>query len=304
MRLIINETAAWICVLLGAGIQTAALAWRLKEQNRLKAARAWALLLPAAAGLLAAKGGFEALQTQESYAQFRWCYTCGLLGMMAGTALCARISGVSPLRTLDGTAVSLCAAMAAARLAQRWLGETGMGPILDSPGLFAMVNDWDEPVLATFLIEVLVCLLAGLGTWIWKRRKERAEGNSLCLALLLMMIPQILTEQFRSGEYLRFMMMRLEQALYALVSLGTLIYLCRKAAVLRLRGWKSWLPAAVFTALAGVIALVQFMLDGKVADCPAEICWTLYALAIAGMLAAGWAAVHGAETAERKGKTE
>ena len=43
MRLIINETAAWICVLLGAGIQTAALAWHLKKQNRLKAARAWTL---------------------------------------------------------------------------------------------------------------------------------------------------------------------------------------------------------------------------------------------------------------------
>ena len=101
-----------------------------------------------------------------------------------------------------------------------------MGPILDAPGFWAMMNDWDEPVLAVWMIETGICLLAAAAAAWLARRKGRRPGSAFAGATFLM-IPQILAEQFRSGEYLRFMMMRLEQALFALLAPGgAVIWLC------------------------------------------------------------------------------
>ena len=152
MKMVHEPANAWICLLAGALIQGFFLLRSLRGQGKGGMKSLWLPILPVGLGLGLARGGFELLQAEESLAAFRWCYTLGLAGLVGGTALAARLAGAGMARTLDECAAGFCLTMAFARLAQRWLGETGMGPILDAPNLFTMVNEWEEPVLSTWLI--------------------------------------------------------------------------------------------------------------------------------------------------------
>lgn len=279
-----NPAAAWICAAAGIILHWAALARSLGKRGKLTPGTAVCLLLPGMLGLLFARCGFTLLGWDSEYASFRWCYTTGLLGLAAGTALAARAAGVKALPVLDETAAAACLCMAAARLSQRWLGETGMGPILENEGILTMLSEWEEPVLAVWAIETGICLLAAAAAAVMNRRRPRAAGGTFCAVVHFLMNPQILAEQFRSGEYLKFMMMRLEQALFALAGLGTLIWLCEKYRRTAGRpGPAAYAPAAGYLACAGIIAFAEFTLDGKLAEIPAAASWTLFGAAAAGM---------------------
>jgi len=289
MRMLFLPGAAWACALAGAAVLEIMLWKSLQRQGKWQARTAWTLLLPLALGIGLGRAGFEILQVLEDYSAFqwtfRWCYTAGMAGLSLGIWACARLCGAQTGRTLDETAAALCLAMAAARGAQRWLGETGMGPILDAPGFWAMMNDWDEPVLAVWMIETGICLLAAAAAAWLARRKGRRPGSAFAGATCLMMALQILAEQFRSGAYLRFMMMRLEQILYLIWLLCAMLW-AEKALARKGRGLRNWGGAAALLLMAGGIAAAQFMLDGKLLpEWPKAVGWTLYGLMIAGMAA-------------------
>ncbi len=285
MKLEMNPGAAWACLAVGMLLCVLPLVRSLKKAGRLCAKNAWALVLPAALGLIAARGGFELLQMGDAFSSFRWCYTAGLAGMACGTVLAARVCGADGWTALDESAPGLCLGMALARAAQRWMGEAGIGPILEKPNLLSMVNDWEEPVLATWAVEALACLAAAGIVAAAGRRQPRRRGGSFWLAVFLMLIPQILTEQFRSGAYLRFEMMRLEQARFALLTLGGILWLCGGTRRNGEDGFlRTWWPGPAFVACCGVVAALQFMLDGKLMEWPAWLCWTLYAMTIGIML--------------------
>jgi hypothetical protein len=224
-----------------------------------------------------------------------------LLGLCLGTGLAARIRGAKVAGILDETAAATCIAMALARLSQRWLGETGMGPILDEAGFWAMINDWEEPVLAMWMLEAGACVLAAAATGLWHRRSSCAAGGTFCGMIHFLLDPQILLEQFRSGEYMRFMMMRLEQALFALFGFGVLIWMA-------VRYWKAggranaWIPAALNLVMAGIIALAEFLMDGKILDdFPEAGAWTMFAAALAGMIVTAiWAVRRTDRTVEKR----
>ncbi len=304
MTILENHGAAWACTAAGLLLYTAWLCRCLGKGGHLKAGKAWCLLLPAALGLLCAKGGYLLLQWEETLSAFQWCYTTGLLGLIAGTALAARLCGADPLKTLDETAAAACLCMAAARLAQRWLGESGLGPILDSEGFLTMVNDWEEPVLATWMIETFLCLLAGGATALWRRRLPRAVGGTCAGMVHFLLDPQILAEYFRSGDYLRFMMMKLEQAVFAVTGLAVLILLgIRLRRTKPVKALNAFAPAIGYTALAGMIALAEFLLDGKLVDAfPAPISWSMFGMSVAGMIALAVWAVRRVDKAENRGK--
>ena len=150
-----------------------------------------------------------------------------------------------------------------------------------------MLNDWDEPVLAIWMIETGICLLAAAAAAWLSRRKGRRPGSAFAGATCLMMTLQILAEQFRSGAYLRFMMMRLEQVLYLAWALAA-VFLAEKRRARRLgrKGPGAYPGVFALLALAAGIALCQFMLDGKLLpEWPKAVGWTLYGLMIAGMAA-------------------
>ena len=52
--------------------------------------------------------------------------------------------------------------------------------------------------------------------------------------------------------------------------------------------------------MAAVIALTEFMLDGKLADCPETVCWGLFGFAVVAMAALALFAVR---RLDRAGKT-
>ena len=302
MQMIYQPAAAWSCVIAGLLLHAGWLGTRLKRHGGITGFHGLDLLLPGALAILCAKGGFELLQTGESYAVFRWCYTTGLLGLCLGTGLTARIRGAKVAGILDETAAATCIAMALARLSQRWLGETGMGPILDEAGFWAMINDWEEPVLAMWMLEAGACVLAAAATGLWHRRSPRAAGGTFCGMIHFLLEPQIMLEQFRSGEYMRFMMMRLEQVLFAQFGLGTLIWLGVRIRKAGSRGAAAWAPAAAYLMLAGAIALAEFLLDGKIMDAfPEAAAWAIFATALAGMIAtAVWAVRRLDQVAEKQ----
>ena len=295
-----NQAAAWACVAAGLLLYTAWLGRCLGKAGGLKAGKAWCLLLPPALGLACARVGYMLLQWEETLASFQWCYTTGLLGLIAGTALAARFCGSRPARILDETAAAACLCMAAARLAQRWLGESGLGPILDSESFLTMVNDWEEPVLATWMIEAFLCLLAAGATVLWHRRAPRAAGGTCAGMIHFLLDPQILAEYFRSGDYLRFMMMKLEQAVFGMVGVAILIRMgirLRKAKPVK--AISAFAPAIGYTALAGVIALAEFLLDGKIVDAfPAPVSWGMFSASVIGMIALAVWAVRRVDRAE------
>ena len=302
MPMKMNSGAAWACAGAAAILAAAGLYTALKRLGKFRPRLCWTLLLPGILGLGLARAGFELLQWDEPYAAFRWCYTMGFFGMTLGAAVAARAADASAAETLDGCAAAFCLAMAVGRLAQRWLGEAGMGPILDEGGWFTMLNDWDEPVLSAWLVETICCLAAAGATLAAGRRKPALPGGTFCLAVFFLMAPSVLTEQFRSGAYLRFMMMRLEQALYALGMLHALFWLGRRIGRLNpSAGIRAYAPCGIFLILCGGIALIQFILDGKIASWPPALCWALYGGMIAGMLGLGIWTCRRADQALEKG---
>lgn len=290
MPLVQNDWAMLACALAAAAAEGLLVWLALRKAGVAALPRTLAALLPGLYLFIFAKAGYELLQFGEPVSLFRWCFTAGLLGLIAGSWHAARLCRIPAMPLLDRTAPGLCLAMALLRLGQRWLGEVGFGPLLEEGSLlcrppFVMMNDWDEPMLAIWLLEMLAALIA-LGLTVLSVRKQKgAPGVSLCRAVFLLTIPQLLLEQFRSGHFMRFRMMRLEQAVLALAALAALCCLC--AAIARRkpgRRWAAFWPAAVFVLLAAVIAVIQFVLDGKLFELPDAASWTIYVLAVLGML--------------------
>jgi len=64
----------------------------------------------------------------------------------------------------------------------------------------------------------------------------------------------------------------------------------------------AWIPAAVYLMMAGVIALAEFLLDGKIMDgFPKTAAWAMFIMALAGMIAMAVLAVRRADkTAENR----
>ena len=300
-----NPAAAWICALAGIVLHGAALARSLGKRGRLSPKTAAVLLLPGLLGLLSARGGFELLGWDTEYASFRWCYTTGLLGLAAGTALAARAAGAKILPALDETAAAACLCMAAARLSQRWLGEVGAGPWLEENSIFRgsfliLRNQWDEMLAAIFIPEALAALAAaGIAGVLLKGRKNHSDettaGYVSGVTVLLLTIPQILLEQFRTGHYMHWRMVRAEQVLCALAALSVILFFS-------IRRWKTCreyaggtiLPIIIYLLFCMAIILIQFVLDGKLLELPEMVCWGVYVLSIAGMLICGMASArHG-----------
>ncbi len=303
MRMEYNEAMVWVCALAGLGLYTAFMAGALRRTGR-RGLREWlGLLLPPLCALLLSRGGYALLQGTDIPVRFPWCYTTGLWGLMGGTWILARVTGRRPAGLLDAGAPGLGAAMALGRIGQRWLEETGAGPFLEegSPlnrGFLVLINEWEEPVLALFEWEALGALLAALLTWLMFR-KRRAPGARAAFALCALSVVQILAEQFRTGQYLQWRMVRLEQVLCALGALAGLVYLCARCR----KGGMRFLPVLLFLVMAGANIAAQFILDGKLAEWPENAAWTLLTLSVAGLLGAClWAALGSGEEENPEGK--
>lgn len=284
--------AAWICAGIGLAIFTAALLAGLIRQ-RVRPVKMPAALLPAALCLGAAWAGYALLQPDQPSALFRMCYTAGYLGLILGTALCAALCGIRPLTLLDLAAPWSCAAMAFARFAQRWLMETGAGDGVSEDSLltkipFLVLTDdvWGEPLLAVFVLESLLAVIAMILSFLFRSARRNRPGACFCLTAAILLIPQILSEQLRNGHVMSWRLLRLEQVVIVVAILALLAVLC--ARYRKQKGASipaAWRPVPVFLLLLGVIAAMQFVMDGKLFDLPVPVIWILYILSVAGLIA-------------------
>lgn len=251
-----------------------------------------AFFLPALLAVLLAKIGYVVLQPAEPFSSFRWCFTTGLAGLLLGTAAWAWMNGERAGLLLDRMAAATGLAMAFARFSQRWLGEVGAGPwieggILRRMPFLLLVNDWDETLLAIFVPEALLGILAAAVVWLRRARGRRGprEGCEAALTIVLLTIPQIFLEQFRSGHYMHWRMVRAEQVLCALAAGAVIVYFSlwgrEKGRALPFRRVA---PGAVYLLLCGLVVLVQFILDGKLLAVPETACWVIYVMSVLGML--------------------
>ena len=288
MHIVYHAPAAWLFVLAGMAIHAVLLRRSLSRMGAAGARCRLALLLPGGCALLLAKAGYTLVPSDGMQSPFPWCFTTGLMGLTLGTWLAACWTKRSAWTALDETAAGLCGAMCLARLGQRWLGETGVGPYLEPDVLLARLpfflkDAWQEPLLAVFLLEALAAA-AALGLTCALARRDAVPGVKVSRALTLLTVPQILLEQFRNGWYLRWRMLRVEQVFCALLALVVLWTLCARLKAAGTSGNRVYWPILAFLALAVGVAALQLALDGKLIVLPVAVCWMLYALALLGMI--------------------
>lgn len=258
----------------------------IQQSRRLSGRTRVLSVIPSACAVLLSRAGYELLQDSGMKGDFRWCFTLGLAGLLLGTCLTARLTGHEISRVSDRLAPVMCLCMAVARLSQRWLGITGAGPVMQEGFPLVLMNEWGEPLLALFLAEALAALLGAAATRLPEiTGKTSAPWTPTARGLTFLLIPQILLEQLRTGQTMRWGMVRAEQPLCALFAFVVLLLLSRQ---LRIRGkslLSSWTSAGVFLLLTGGVVWIEFVLDGKAAELPEPVAWSVFSVIILAMMA-------------------
>lgn len=261
-------------------------------------------VLPAACAVLFSRCGYALLQFDEMNSDFRWCFSLGLAGLLLGTCLTAKILGMDAPRLSDRLSPLMCLCMAATRLSQRWLGVTGIGPVMPDGFPFVLMNEWGEPLLALFLAETLAALLGAAAACLPRvMGRKTAPGTDTARGLSFLLIPQIFFERLRTGQSMRWGMIRVEQLLCAVFALLVLLYLCRKLQSSGLRPLTVWQTMGLFSVLTGGIVWLEFVLDGKAAELPERVSWLLYGVTVLLMLAVSLINCHRLDKTVRKGRS-
>ncbi len=313
---------------LGLTLAGAALLYHLLLRRRgMKAAAAWITLgLGLPLGFLCAKAGFLFSELDRLFLGMfdtLWTDVCDLnvtafsfVGACAGFCLAAFLAAVI-LRVrageyLDVLAVPLCAAVACARLAERFLTAFNIG---DTPVEAAWLHffpltapdSWGDWVLTLWGISALAAFICLAVSLLPQWTRGRSDGLCFGCAAYLLCALQILPELARADHIkLSQFFVCTEQVLCGGVMLGLVIAWGVKLYKRRGGGFRSLaLPLILFFVCVGVHILMQFTLDKpyKILDgLPEEtrnwcfghlqpLCWIPMALVTAGMIAVGLAQI-------------
>ena len=179
----------------------------------------------------------------------------GALGITAGVALGARLSGFRAKKALDLFAAPGCVFLCLARLAEAGMETIGVGNEVEADWLkffpLAIGDGWGGASLSVFVLEAawaLVCLVPALRT---KQVRDRTA--------VWLLGAQMGFETLLQYPYIRSFMtsfVSLEQVLCAVLLLGIVVPRC-------IRGRK-WLPLAAVLLLAGASVFFQFYRDNKI----------------------------------------
>lgn len=184
----------------------------------------------------------------------------GALGITAGVALGARLSGFRAKKALDLFAAPGCVFLCLARLAEAGMETIGVGNEVEADWLkffpLAIGDGWGGASLSVFVLEAawaLVCLVPAL------RTKQVRDGNVFIRTAVWLLGAQMGFETLLQYPYIRSFMtsfVSLEQVLCAVLLLGIVVPRC-------IRGRK-WLPLAAVLLLAGASVFFQFYRDNKI----------------------------------------
>ena len=230
-------------------------------------------------------------------------YGAALGGIAAGLLVCCG-TGTSLARLADAAAVSAALMIAVCRFAEY---RTGMGfgvgvyEWFDPEAEWSMIA-WEEPELLCrfpfavqnyygswrFAINLWEGLAAGILLIVLLRMKKRQAGGEATLLLFLYAVCQIVLESMRRDEVVRWSFVRVSQLLSALIVLGVLIFCwSRQPAELR-KGKELAGRTAGLILLAGIMMLMEFVLDQKIGFLlwiRADLSYLIDAACCAGMIA-------------------
>ena len=204
-----------------------------------------------------------------------------VIGGFAAAFLTARISGESFGKTVDATAAPAALVIAAGRLAE-YLINAGFG---------VGVVDWFDPFEEWSMIAWedpdLICRFPFAvqnyyGTWkfainLWEglaaivflavllRMKKRRSGGAATLLLLMYASCQILFESMRRDDVIIWGFVKANQLISALVVLGILFFCWLKLPKEQRSKRELWFRIVLLLLAAGIVILMEFALDQKVA---------------------------------------
>lgn len=264
------------------------------HMRSLKAATAGAaLLICGLLGIGCALLSYKALMFMMPVTAFSYCFTGGVLGVVIGLMLAAKLCKQPILPVLDASAAPVCVMVMLARLGEHFMKNVGWGQILDEDSWlcrvpFGVPVVWDEWYTewyaAIYLLEAVLALAAVVVTLlILERLCKKKPGMTFECSMYLLVIPQILSEQLRSMP-MAWGFVKVEQILCAIIAAFLLGRACHR--------WyrhhqnaivQAWWPVAAFLACVGVVMAGEFALDGKI-EWPVALSWTLFIGSLAVML--------------------
>ena len=187
----------------------------------------------------------------------------GAAGLCLGVALSAR--GREPVALLNRFAPWGLALGALVRFGEGFLGMLGVGPYLEEEALcffplavgFSYGDDWTEWYLAVYVLEgISLLIVAAISRWGLKEHRFLRSVFWCCL-------PQILLENLRSGSFMWFFCIRVEQ-LACMVAMFVILVMYGVRARNRVPAARAFLPAAVALLCAGLFIVCEFAMEGKI----------------------------------------
>ncbi len=242
--------------------------------------------------------GIEALEQLLSFEIDCVSFFGGALGVVLGTALANRLTRKgSVLAGLDAFAPFGALLTALFRLGEIGFGSYGAGEMLSEGSPFAFF-----PVALKISADggytyyaLAVCVISALFALIWaavsffKLRSTGRTGLNFTASLFFLALPQILCESLRRrGMFWLFV--HVEEVLCALVLLGVLLYWILKTRR-EMPFFVRWAPMLVFIVGAGLIAVTEFAIDGKLFDFSDSVCYLFMSVVLILIGAAGIVAV-------------
>lgn len=219
----------------------------------------------------------------------------GALGVVLGVIVCAKVFRIPVMKLLDVFAPVGALLAAWVKGGEYFLDMHGVGAYLENESLYffplAVKNEWDEYFLAVFMIYAIFALIVAVISLAFSSRREgssKMSGLNFCLTSYHLAIILILCENLRV-QTIKWGFVKAEQLFGALILLSILLPLCIRAyrkspmhtdgptSVLKMENGKLkkknthasfigcfWPVAALFLC-AGLLIVVEFALDGKIA---------------------------------------
>lgn len=206
-----------------------------------------------------ADGWLESLLRFDDPAMYS--YYGGVLGVILGVMLTARLTSNGTLKLLDSFAPAGLVMAALARFAEGFLDNIGLGDYLEEgsalcfrPVAVALEGyDWTEWYVAVFFLEGLATLIVAVILF-FSVKKDR-----FIRSLFYMCLPQILLETLRSDS-ISWLFVRVEQLICMIVLLAILFIYGIQSKDTKHR----WTPVIICLCCAALFVLVEFMKEGKI----------------------------------------
>ena len=273
-------TSGYIIFMAVSIVMTTALWAVLSRRDGLKkSVLIWTPLISAVTGFVCSKLVYYVLQLDfmiaDGWLESLLCldnpawysYYGGVLGVILGAVLTAKLTGTGCVRLLDSFAPAGIFMAALARFAEGFLKGNGfpdgigLGDYLEEGSTFCFRPfavpfegyGWTEWYVAVFFLEGLVTLIVGI-ILLCALKKDR-----FIRSLYYLCLPQILLETLRSDS-ITWRFVRVEQLICMVVLLGILLVYAIRAK----KQPRIWLTLLGGFGCAGLFVLIEFLKEGKI----------------------------------------